>query len=119
MQRTRIYEHPEADGSRTMVIHDSAPREARSADAGGTNISGDNNADLRNEDDAQRLVLSLHGGGQVKRKKHGQRVVWKDDVVDNEGAGKKKSKSTSLPSGVPGALPTLSLCSMLHLPQAS
>lgn len=35
-------------------------------------------------------VLKLRGGPLRK-----QRVVWSDEVVDNEGMGKKKSKSES------------------------
>lgn len=65
------------DGSRTITIHDVPTSE------GGTN------------DDEERFinhprpVLKLRGGPRSA-----QRVAWKEEVVDNENCGKKKSKST-------------------------
>ncbi|OCH89686.1 hypothetical protein OBBRIDRAFT_778155 [Obba rivulosa] len=67
-----------SDGSRTITVRDSQPREddssAPSAGSGGDAIvSG---------------TLRLRGVPPRSR----QRVVWREDVVDNEGAGKKSSK---------------------------
>ena len=60
------------DGSRTITVHDSQPQEE----------------DSSNGDAAPVGALRLRGATR-----HRQRVVWREDVVDNEGAGKKKSKS--------------------------
>ncbi|KAG8833915.1 hypothetical protein FRC17_009874 [Serendipita sp. 399] len=104
MQRVRPHEQTHADGSRTLVMLDAAPREGHPADP---NHSDDRLPD--DEDDERRgdrdgddegaahptptLVLTLRGGGSLRKgKKSGQRVVWKEDVIDNEGSGKKKSK---------------------------
>ncbi|KAH9910128.1 phosphatase inhibitor-domain-containing protein [Epithele typhae] len=62
---------PTPDGSRTIIVHDDQPRE-------------------EDEGDVERApvgALRLRGATR-----HRQRVVWREDVVDNEGAGKKKSK---------------------------
>ncbi|EMD31466.1 hypothetical protein CERSUDRAFT_119686 [Gelatoporia subvermispora B] len=65
-----------SDGSRTITLRDSQPREDGSApDAGSgsdTIVSG---------------TLRLRGAPRNR-----PRVVWREDVVDNEGAGKKSSK---------------------------
>jgi hypothetical protein len=72
----------------------------------------------------QAGVLRLRGGPRST-----QRVVWREDVVDNEGCGKKSSKSMLPPSFNP--LPssfspciahkvpehTHPLSSLLHIPQ--
>ncbi|KAI1797066.1 phosphatase inhibitor-domain-containing protein [Ganoderma leucocontextum] len=58
-----------SDGSRTIIVHDDQPRE-------------DDNSDTQSMG-----TLRLRGAPR-----HRQRVVWREDVVDNEGAGKKKSK---------------------------
>lgn len=63
------------DGSRTIVLHDSQPRE----DGSNPDRSGES---------SNAGSLRLRGGPRST-----QRVVWREDVVDNEGAGKKKSKS--------------------------
>jgi hypothetical protein len=66
------------DGSRTIVVTDAQPREAPHADGASppTRV-------------APRVgVLRLRGGPR-----NTQRVVWREDVVDNEGCGKKSSKS--------------------------
>lgn len=96
MLRLRPNARPVTDGSRTITIHDSAPREAHPADP---SSEDDSNATpspaVDNDDrerDAPRLVLNLQGGPKPKSKA-GKRVVWKEDVIDNEGCGKKKSKS--------------------------
>ena len=59
-----------SDGSRTITLRDDQPREDDNSD---TQLMG---------------TLRLRGAAR-----HRQRVVWREDVVDNEGAGKKKSKS--------------------------
>lgn len=95
MQRMRPAQRPATDASRTLVIHDAAPREQHPADPEAENAPEETGDDNGRDDSVQPvLVLNLTGGGNdVKRKrKAGQRVVWKEDVVDNEGAGKKKSK---------------------------
>ncbi|KAI0754558.1 phosphatase inhibitor-domain-containing protein [Daedaleopsis nitida] len=60
-----------SDGSRTIVVEDSQPREEDQAGGEPSTIGS----------------LRLRGRGNRR-----QRVVWREDVVDNEGAGKKKSK---------------------------
>ncbi|PCH39351.1 hypothetical protein WOLCODRAFT_134736 [Wolfiporia cocos MD-104 SS10] len=61
-----------SDGSRTITLRDSQPGE------------GDAAPDASNEP-----VGRLHLRGAARSR---PRVVWRDDVVDNEGAGKKSSK---------------------------
>ena len=102
------------DGSRTITVHDSQPVE-----------------DDRPVEAPPVGALRLRG---VAR--HRQRVVWREDVVDNEGAGKKKSKSECSPNhpyihpprSSSGASIGLRLCdcsfltiadSMLYLPQTA
>ncbi|KAI0091165.1 phosphatase inhibitor-domain-containing protein [Irpex rosettiformis] len=64
------------DGSRTITILDSTPREEAAIASG-------------NESE----VGSLRLRGASRRDRAGRpRVVWREDVVDNEGAGKKSSK---------------------------
>jgi len=65
---------PASDGSRTITIRDSQPREE--GDEGGSHDSSSN--------EVGRLTLR---GGRTR-----PRVVWSEDTVDNEGAGKKSSK---------------------------
>jgi protein phosphatase 1 regulatory subunit 11 len=97
MQRARVHQRPSADGSRTLVIHDSAPREDTPANPDNNESpnedSHNHSRDQRDDSGAPRLVLNLQGGGALRKKKPGQKVVWKEDVVDNEGCGRKKSKS--------------------------
>ncbi|KAJ7176603.1 phosphatase inhibitor-domain-containing protein [Mycena filopes] len=62
------------DGSRTITITDAAPREE------------DDGAPT--DDPAPVGALHLRGGPRRTR----QRVAWDDDVVDNEGCGRKSSK---------------------------
>ena len=73
------------DGSRTIVVTDSNPREEGDDDV--------YNSDRANERDSRRVdgVLMLRGGRRTR-----PRVAWSEDVVDNEGMGKKKSKSEHL-----------------------
>jgi protein phosphatase 1 regulatory subunit 11 len=104
MQRLRPAQRPATDGSRTITIHDSAPREDHPADPDIPEGTEEGNEDDLNHAEQPVLVLNLQGGGNdVRRKKKaGQRVVWKEDVIDNEGAGKKKSKSPFHLSFTPG-----------------
>ena len=69
---TRQAQRPASDGSRTSTLEYNQPREEGQTD----------------EEPSTVGTLRLRG---VAR--HRQRVVWREDVVDNEGAGKKKSKS--------------------------
>lgn len=66
---------PASDGSRTITVLDSQPREE-----GGESGSRDPSSN-----ELGRLTLR---GGRTR-----PRVVWAEDTVDNEGAGKKSSKS--------------------------
>ncbi|KAI0351764.1 hypothetical protein OH77DRAFT_1364511, partial [Trametes cingulata] len=61
-----------SDGSRTITIQDNQPREEDSHSEAESSAVG---------------TLRLRGAPRNR-----QRVVWREDVVDNEGAGKKKSK---------------------------
>jgi len=76
MRRTALRGGPStsspSDGSRTITIQDSQPRE-EGDDTGGEEVGR----------------LHLVGGGDTRSR---QTVVWSDDVVDNEGAGRKSSK---------------------------
>jgi protein phosphatase 1 regulatory subunit 11 len=66
-----------SDGSRTITIHDSQPREEEPEDSDSGGVEG------------SAGTLRLRGG---PRKKSKRKVVWDDDVVDNEGCGRKSSK---------------------------
>lgn len=70
-------------GSRTITVTDAQPREAPQPDGASpsTHVA------------PQAGVLRLRGGPRST-----QRVVWREDVVDNEGCGKKSSKSMLPPS---------------------
>ena len=70
-------------GSRTIVVTDAQPREAPHADgpSSSTRVA------------PQGGVLRLRGGPRST-----QRVVWREDVIDNEGCGKISSKSMLPPS---------------------
>lgn len=65
------------DGSRTITLLDSQPGEGRSGSSG--------------EDDNVG-TLRLRGVPRTRDRSRPS-VVWREDVVDNEGAGKKSSKS--------------------------
>jgi hypothetical protein len=107
------------DDSRTITIHDPAPRELHPVDPDIPEGTEDGNEDGLNRAGQPVLVLNLQGGGNdVRRKKKaGQRVVWKEDVIDNEGAGKKKSKSPFHLPFTPAWVLT-PLYSLLHISQA-
>ena len=70
------------DGSRTILATDPQTHEAPHADdpSPSTRVT------------PQVGVLRLRGGPRST-----QRVVWREDVIDNEGCGKKSSKSTLPP----------------------
>ncbi|KAJ7471381.1 phosphatase inhibitor-domain-containing protein [Mycena galericulata] len=64
------------DGSRTVTITEAAPRE-------------DDETPTNNPDEPATIgALHLRGGPRPTR----QRVAWDEDVVDNEGCGRKSSK---------------------------
>jgi protein phosphatase 1 regulatory subunit 11 len=84
------------DASRTLTITDAAPR------------TGD--AEASTNPDGSLGVLRLRGA------RNRQRVAWDEDVVDNEGCGKKSSKSERIESGINGLMFILNRVSMLHLP---
>ncbi|KAF8651064.1 hypothetical protein AX16_004927 [Volvariella volvacea WC 439] len=69
-----------SDGSRTITITPTPAHEDDSRDDSNDRGEGGSNT-------ATVGALKLRAG-----KKNTQRVVWGDDVVDNEGCGKKKSK---------------------------
>lgn len=71
------------DGSRTITLRDaqSHPEVDNAAGGGAGPSSGEPNTTVG--------VLKLRGAQRRTR----QRVAWGADVVDNEGCGKKKSKS--------------------------
>jgi hypothetical protein len=94
-----------SDGSRTLTMRDDQPREDDGA-AGGSGAPGAGSSTT----DAIG-VLHLHGGPRPAR-----RVMWTEETVDNEGAGRKKSKSTS--SELLLSRQELMLRSLLYLPQA-
>ena len=72
------------DGSRTIVLHDAQPRE-EGALGSGSEVELERDGD---DDEHVVGVLRLRGARRTS-----QRVAWTEDVVDNEGMGKKKSKS--------------------------
>ncbi|UZJ51150.1 hypothetical protein CBS101457_000470 [Exobasidium rhododendri] len=67
-----------SDGSRTITIHDVPTAEEGASDPNQGNGAGPS---------VDAGVLRLRGGGNTRR------VVWTEETVDNEGMGKKKSKS--------------------------
>ncbi|KAG1729870.1 phosphatase inhibitor-domain-containing protein [Suillus paluster] len=70
----RAYTSTPTDASRTITLHDSQPRpEDDAGQAGDSTVVG---------------ALRLRGEPRRTR----QRVAWDEDVIDNEGCGKKKSK---------------------------
>jgi hypothetical protein len=78
----RPYTSTPADGSRTLTAHDSPPEES-------TVIAANPSA---NETPTRTVgTLRLRGGLLVPATR--QRVAWDEDVVDNEGCGRKSSKS--------------------------
>jgi len=77
MASGRLLASAPSDGSRTLTTHDVQPR------------SQDDLSDSPTSTQPQSVgALRLRGGPRRIRR----RVAWDEDVVDNEGAGKKKSK---------------------------
>lgn len=70
---------PEAHGSRTMTVAQTTDSEAGPSTA---------SPPTSREHTPEVGVLHLRGGPTRR-----QRVMWTSDTVDNEGMGKKKSKS--------------------------
>jgi protein phosphatase 1 regulatory subunit 11 len=87
------------DGSRTITLLDSQPRPED--DVGPSSDS---------------IVGALRLRGEPRRTR--QRVVWDEDVIDNEGCGKKKSKSTYFQPWILAMLTNVPF-SLLYIPQAS
>lgn len=87
------------DSSRTVTITDAPPREEETPSS-----------------PPAVGALKLRGGHRKVR----QKVVWGEDVIDNEGCGKKKSKSKSYRTLSLIFFLTTGMCvdSLLHLPQA-
>lgn len=83
------------DGSRTITLRDSQPRP---------------------EDDGDLVVGALRLRGEPRRTR--QRVAWDEDVIDNEGCGKKKSKSVYFQSWIIVESTDVPP-SLLYIPQAS
>jgi protein phosphatase 1 regulatory subunit 11 len=91
-----------SDGSRTLIMHDAQPV---------TNPTGDPSAgddDVGPGSSTTSNVGSIHlrGGPRVSRR----RVAWTDETVDNEGMGKKKSKSESAIQLYASGNPQLTTC---------
>lgn len=67
-------------GSRTLTITATVPERS------------DGDDDIEDNLPPANAVLMLRAEPDSRRRR--QRVVWDENVVDNEGCGKKKSKST-------------------------
>jgi len=67
--------------SRTLTIHETPTPEGEGDDGSGAGGQAGQNG-------REQSVLRLRGGNLDSR-----RVVWTDETVDNEGMGRKKSKS--------------------------
>ena len=96
---------PPSDASRTITLTapDAPPEGA--GDARGT--------------DEPQLTLRLRGSpspAPPTRQRRGPRVAWGDDVVDNEGCGKKSSKGARGPL-YPGADLMIPVCCIYHKPR--
>jgi protein phosphatase 1 regulatory subunit 11 len=76
-----------SDGSRTITIHDVPTGEDGRR---GPYQNGNGGGEEEGESNTDAGVLRLRGGGNTRR------VVWTNETIDNEGMGKKKSKSECL-----------------------
>lgn len=99
------------DGSRTMVLHNAQPREEE--------VGSGSEVELERDGEGRIVgVLRLRA-----TRRRSQRVAWTEDVVDNEGMGKKKSKSAFLFQSLALYFTYCSyralMCSLLYLPQAT
>lgn len=98
-----------SDGSRTITVHDSQP-----------GVDPADGARDPNAGPSAAVVGSLRLRGVARDRR---RVAWSDETVDNEGMGKKKSKSTSVDA--PSVARSVSLtdrdgtvCCIYHKPRA-
>jgi protein phosphatase 1 regulatory subunit 11 len=85
------------DGSRTITVRDSQPV----PEDGSAGQPADSN------------ILRLRGGPRSR-----PRVMWDADVIDNEGCGKKKSKSTLLSHPTTPKADHFPVCCIYHKPKA-
>ena len=72
-----------SDGSRTITVTNAQPVEDVGSGEEGSSVNGENVVG----------VLRLQA---QRTRSQGPRVAWTEDVIDNEGMGKKKSKSEYL-----------------------
>lgn len=87
-------------------------RERPQVREGSQTVTTPQNSSSQDEDERAASpsgVLRLRGGGNTRH------VVWTDETVDNEGMGKKKSKSASDYKFAQKQL-TVFPCSLLHIP---
>lgn len=84
------YTHSNSDASRTITLTatDAAPEGA--GDAGGSDV------------EPEQVVGTLRLRASPSPTQRGPRVAWGEDVVDNEGCGKKSSKGACGTWLVPG-----------------
>jgi len=82
----RHTERPESHGSRTLTVERAGTSESHDSDPSAAVVG-------RLHLQGHRVEPSEHEHTQGARR-HRSRVVWSEDTVDNEGMGKKKSKST-------------------------
>lgn len=82
-QRTRPTARPDAHGSRTMTVERAGTSQV---DGGAQDVGRLHLRAVGREREREALSDSTHSD---------RRVVWTEDTIDNEGMGKKKSKSTS------------------------
>ena len=80
-----------SDGSRTITLRDTQSRALDTDESSSLSRSGSVPGQSEGSDAGAVGTLRLRG---VARRST-QRVAWGEDVVDNEGCGKKKSKSMS------------------------
>ena len=80
-----------SDGSRTITLRDTQSRALDTDESSSLSRSG--SVPGQNEGSDAGAVGTLRLRGVARRST--QRVAWGEDVVDNEGCGKKKSKSMS------------------------
>ncbi|EJT45453.1 hypothetical protein A1Q2_05499 [Trichosporon asahii var. asahii CBS 8904] len=73
--------HPDTHGSRTLTVNSS-------------NVSGAESASDSREGTPSSIGVLRLRGGPVRR----NHVAWSSETIDNEGMGKKKSKSEYIPS---------------------
>lgn len=94
---------PETHGSRTMTVTPTTDSEA------GPSTSS---PPASREETPEVGVLRLRGGPTRR-----QRVMWTTDTVDNEGMGKKKSKSRSITAMFACCQANKQVCCIYHKPR--